>query len=72
MSKTERPAPPVAVDPELRQRRTVTGFLDDLRARILRKRAEMSGCDSDRTRILAELTTMETLLESWDSNGDAQ
>ena len=65
MSKTERPAPPVAVDPELRQRRTVTGFLDDLRARILRKRAEMAGCDSDRTRILAELTTMETLLEQF-------
>jgi len=70
MSKT--PPPPVKVEPELRQRRTVTGFLDDLRARILRKQAEMAGCDSDRTRILAELRTMEDLLASWDHNGDAQ
>jgi hypothetical protein len=58
-----------AIEPELRQRRTVSGFLDDLRAHIARKQTELAGSDANRVRLLAELSTYESLLTEWDTNG---
>jgi len=58
------------VEPEMRQRRTVAGFLDDLRGHISRKEAELAGCNEDRDKIIAELGAFTSLLSEWDTNGD--
>ena len=58
------------VEPEMRQRRTVAGFLDDLRGRVGRKEAELAGCDANRDKIVAELGAFTSLLAEWDTNGD--
>jgi|TARA_Y100000588_G_scaffold156794_1_gene170805 predicted 2-oxoglutarate/Fe(II)-dependent dioxygenase YbiX len=60
-----------ALEPDLRQRRTVSGFLEDLRAHITRKQDELAASDADRAKILAELGVYETLLREWDTNGAA-
>jgi ribosomal 50S subunit-associated protein YjgA (DUF615 family) len=65
-----KPVAMTEVEPEARQRRTVAGFLDDLRGHISRKRAELAGCDANRDKIVAELGAFTALLEEWDTNGD--
>ena len=65
-----KPVAITEVEPEMRQRRTVAGFLDDLRGHISRKEAELAGCDANRGRGLAELGAFQSLLAEWDTNGD--
>ena len=64
-----KPVAMTEVEPEARQRRTVAGFLDDLRGHISRKRDELARCDANRDKIVAELGAFTALLEEWDTNG---
>ena len=53
------------VDTDARQRRTVVGLLEDLEARITRKRAQVAGAKANHDRLIAELSLMEELLAEW-------
>jgi len=53
------------VDTDARQRRTVVGLLEDLEARITRKRAQVAGANANHERLIAELSLMEELLAEW-------
>jgi hypothetical protein len=65
-----KPVAITEVEPEMRQRRTVAGFLHELRVRIGQKEAELAGCNADRDKIIAELGAFTSLLSEWDTNGD--
>jgi hypothetical protein len=65
-----KPVAIAEVETEARQRRTVAGFLDNLREHISRKQDDLRACNTNRDKIMAELGAYKSLLAEWDTNGD--
>jgi hypothetical protein len=63
---TDNTIPTTPTTREARQRRTVLGFLEDLRAKIEDRRSCCAALQADLDQVTTELKTLELLLAEWD------